>query len=66
MAVTSAIYTKDPAGSGENTSINATIDGTKWSVPIDGSYDENGHWSGNCLYKEIVDWVAEGNTITPS
>jgi len=63
--VTTAIYGKHPL-TDENICVNATIDGFAWSVPLDGSYDENDHWSGNSLYKEIIDWVAEGNTITPA
>ena len=39
---------------GANVSINATIDGTKWNVPLD---PDNRH------YQAIQEWVAEGNTI---
>ena len=51
--ITSAIYGKDPI-TGENSCVNATIDGIKWSVPLD---EDNIH------YQAILEWVAEGNTI---
>ena len=53
MAVTTAQYGKDPQTE-ENSCVNATIDGEKWSVPID---------PGNRHYQEILEWVADGNTI---
>ena len=48
MNITKAKYSE------ENKCILATIDGTKWAVPID---------SDNTHYIEIQKWVAEGNTI---
>ena len=39
---------------GEIGSIEANIDGKVWCVPLD---ENNRH------YKEIQDWVADGNTI---
>ena len=60
--ITSAIYGKHPV-TGENSCVNAIIDGIAWSIPIEGSYDDNSHWFGNMHYKEIVDWIEEGNTI---
>jgi len=39
---------------GENVSINATIDGTKWNIPLD---------PNNRHYQAIQEWVAEGNKI---
>ena len=53
MAVTTAQYGKDPQTE-ENSCVNCTIDGVKWSVPID---------SSNRHYQEILEWVADGNTI---
>ena len=43
------------AKDGENVSIDATIDGEQWSVPINAEH--NRHW------KAIQAWVADGNTI---
>ena len=51
--ITEAIYGKDPI-TDENICVNATIDGVAWSVPM----DEN-----NVHYQEILEWVADGNTI---
>ena len=53
MEITSAKYTKDVTGN--NSAINATIDGQKMSVPMD---------SANRHYVAILKWVAAGNTIT--
>ena len=39
---------------GENVSIEAVINDTKWSIPLD---------SANRHYQAILEWVAEGNTI---
>ena len=39
---------------GENVSINVTIDGTQWSIPLD---PDNRH------YQAIQEWVKEGNKI---
>ena len=52
--VTTATYGKDPI-TDENICVNAVIDGVKWSVPLD---------NNNTHYKEILEWVADGNTIT--
>lgn len=55
MAVTLAQYGKDPmVGNEGNTCVCATIDGIKWVVPLD---------NDNKQYQEILEWVAEGNTI---
>ena len=48
MNITTAKYNKD------NGSINATIDGSKMSVPLD---------PANRHYAAILEWVAENNTI---
>ena len=52
MKITKAKYWTDD--NGNNTSINATIDGKVWSVPI---AEDNTH------YQAILNWVADGNTI---
>jgi len=39
-----------------NGAINATIDGTNYSIPVSPS---------NRHYRMIQEWVAEGNTIAP-
>jgi len=52
MTITSAQYV---AEDGVNHSVKATIDGVEMSVPLD---TDNRH------YQAILDWVAEGNTIT--
>ena len=57
MEITSATYGKDPAGTGENTCVLATINGVKWAVPLDPT---------NVQYEAILQWVADGNTITPA
>ena len=48
MIITKAKYSE------ENECILATINDTKWAVPID---ENNRH------YAAILEWVAEGNTI---
>tara|TARA_B100001939_G_scaffold333568_1_gene333655 strand:- start:1117 stop:1290 length:174 start_codon:yes stop_codon:yes gene_type:complete len=53
MEITSAKYYKDIV-TDTNTSIEATINGKTWSVPID---------TANTHYQAIQEWVAEGNTI---
>jgi hypothetical protein len=53
MNITSAQYNTDDL-SGENVSIQATIDGQELSVPLD---------PANRHYAAIQKWVAEGNTI---
>ena len=58
--ITSAKYIKNKLpgfDSTENTTIRAIINEETWSVPID---DDNRH------YREILAWVAEGNTIEPA
>ena len=51
MNITNAKYFQD---NGENCSVNCTIDGTTYSVPLD---------PANRHYQAILEWVAEGNTI---
>jgi hypothetical protein len=52
MIITNAKYIKDRDGN--NTAIEATIDGIVWGVPL---APDNTH------YQAIQEWVAEGNTI---
>ena len=51
MVITNAKYN---AHDGQNCSVNAVIDGTEISVPLN---PDNRH------YAAILEWVAEGNTI---
>ena len=51
MIVTQAKYFQHD---GRNTSIQATINGVELSVPID---------NDNTDYQNILQWVADGNTI---
>ena len=53
MIVTKAKYCKDI--NNNNISVTATIDGEELSVPMD---TDNRH------YEAILEWVADGNTIT--
>ena len=53
MEVTSAKYYKD-VSTDTNASIEATINGKKYCVPID---EDNTH------YQAIQEWVKAGNTI---
>ena len=53
MNLTSAQY-KTCNYTNENGSIEAIIDGVKWSIPLD---------PANRHYQAILEWVAEGNTI---
>ena len=53
MNITQAQYYAD-AVSSQNMSIQATIDGVEWSVPLD---------PANRHYQAILEWVADGNTI---
>ena len=53
MNITNAKYV-DSNQSGDNDSIDATIDGVLMHVPIS---TDNRH------YRAILEWVAEGNTI---
>ena len=52
MIISSAKYTLDLDGN--NSAINATIDGQKMSVPMN---------PANRHYAAILEWVADGNTI---
>jgi hypothetical protein len=52
MNITKAKYCKDD--NGNNISVNATIDGKDWSVPM---VEDNRH------YQAILQWVEDGNTI---
>ena len=52
MNITKAKYCKDD--NGNNISVNATINGKDWSVPLD---------EANKDYEAIQKWVADGNTI---
>lgn len=51
--ITSAQYVEN-LDTGENVSVNATINGQELSVPMD---------SNNRHYAAILEWVADGNTI---
>jgi len=53
MIINSAKYTL--GAEGNNSAINATIDGQEMSVPMD---------PANRHYAAILEWVADGNTIT--
>ena len=53
MDITAAKYCKDMDNN--NVSVTATIDGEELSVPMD---TDNRH------YAAILEWVADGNTIT--
>ena len=53
--ITSAKYIADPEGG--NNCIEAVIEGIIMGVPIDTANNE---------YKAILEWVADGNTITPA
>jgi len=53
MVITSAQYYRSNM-TGENSCINAVIDGDTVSIPLD---------SDNRHYQAIQEWVAEGNTI---
>ena len=53
MNITSAQYYRDNL-TGENSCINAVIDGDTMSIPLD---------PANRHYQAIQEWVAEGNTI---
>ena len=53
MVINSARYTL--GSDGNNSAINATIDGVEMSVPMD---------PANRHYAAILEWVADGNTIT--
>ena len=51
MNIESAKYI---AYDGNNTSVNAVIDGVQYTIPMD---------TANRHYQAIQEWVAEGNTI---
>ena len=53
MVINSARYTL--GSDGNNSAINATIDGQEMFVPLD---------PANRHYAAILKWVADGNTIT--
>tara|TARA_R100000544_G_C2177583_1_gene35293 strand:+ start:381 stop:554 length:174 start_codon:yes stop_codon:yes gene_type:complete len=53
MDITAAKYCKDT--NNNNKSVTATMDGEELSVPMD---TDNRH------YQAILEWVADGNTIT--
>ena len=53
MVINSARYTL--GSDGNNSAINATIDGQEMFVPLD---------PANRHYAAILEWVADGNTIT--
>ena len=55
MNVTSAKYCSKTKFESESSHINATIDGDENIVPID---------NNNIEYQAILEWVADGNTIT--
>jgi len=58
--ITSVKYIKNKLpgfDSTEKTTIKAIINEETWSIPID---EDNRH------YREILEWVAEGNTIEPA
>jgi len=52
MTITNAQYYNDTDGN--QAGVNATIDGTEMSVPLD---------PANRHYAAILEWVADGNTI---
>lgn len=51
MNIESAKYI---AYDGNNTSVNAVMDGVQYAIPMD---------TANRHYQAILEWVAEGNTI---
>ena len=55
MNITNAQYYNDPDGN--QSGVKATIDGTEMFVPLD---------TANRHYAAILEWVADGNTITPA
>lgn len=57
MTITSAQYVENEFNAGTNIGVNATIDGVTLFVPID---------TANRHYTAILEWVADGNTITPA
>ena len=57
MNISSATYQKDIDDASVNAYVVAVIDGVAMTVPID---TDNRH------YQEILEWVAEGNTIEES
>ena len=56
MSVTSAKYVSitNEDGSKTNSTIKAVISGVEWSIPL---RPNNRH------YQEVLEWVADGNTI---
>ena len=57
MNVTSAQYITDPVTGATDKDIEAVIDSITYTVPVN---------TANRHYQAILDWVAEGNTITPA
>tara|TARA_B100000941_G_C28264066_1_gene428049 strand:+ start:474 stop:659 length:186 start_codon:yes stop_codon:yes gene_type:complete len=57
FTITSAKYVASIIETGTNASIEATINGTVWNVPL---------VVGNAHYDAIQAWVVEGNTIQPA
>ena len=56
MNITSAKYQTDPTSSSDdNVSVLIIVEGQELSVPID---------TANRHYQAILEWVADGNTIT--
>ena len=55
MNITSAKYISPTKFESESSTIKATIDGTEMIVPVD---------TNNKEYQAILEWVADGNTIT--
>ena len=57
MNITSAKYCPKTKFESESSFINATIDGKENIVPIN---------TNNIEYRAILEWVADGNTISPA
>ena len=57
MNITSAQYYTDPLEGVTNLGVKAVIEGETIFVPLD---------ANNRHYQAILDWVADGNTITPA
>ena len=55
MNITSAKYISPTKFESKSSTIKATIDGIEMIVPID---------TNNIEYQAILEWVADGNTIT--
>jgi len=57
MDITSAKYISPTKFESESSTIKATIDGKEMIVPIN---------TNNIEYLAILEWVADGNTISPA